>query len=236
MLKRSNAKHSNLSAAWRAAAVSLVALLGASGLGGCYKDGGMGFSSDTYSYSSTSWQPWTVSLVDTRTGESLWSVDVPVGKRLIVGFREGSGPNRVKPDMMRWGILEGNRTVGTFQNQMPVPPITSRRLEPTLRAVPEMPQAPLPGSPYEDVNWSLQKQGEVGDGKADVMGAPKLPPVIKRDEPAPAPAPAMEPETVKPSDAPPVEPAPAPTPAPQEQPKQDEPAKPEEPPVDLPGR
>lgn len=243
----------------RLARALLAATIGASAsfLGGCYSPGGSGYTNDVFTYTSTSWQPWTVSLIDTRTGESLWSVDVPVGKRLILSFRDGSGPNRYKPDMMRWGILEGNRSVGNFQSQLPVPPATARRLEPTLRAVPELPSSPMPGSPYEDVNWSLQKSGGVADGKADGMGAPKhvapiRVPVEQPIPPKPAGSPdtpALQPETVKPSEAPPVEPAPQPAPepapapppapAPSEATPKPAPAeqpKPEEPPVDLPGR
>jgi hypothetical protein len=68
---------------------------------GCYAPGGSGFSTDTHSYVSTSWQPYTITLKDTRTGQNFWSIDVPVGKKLVVHFREGEGiKGSATPDLM----------------------------------------------------------------------------------------------------------------------------------------
>lgn len=118
-------------------------------LSGCHYEGGPLYSADRFTYVSREWQPWTISLIDTRTGESLWSVDVPVGQKLVVGFREGAGPNSFKPDMMDWGLMAHDRTFGERPNQLPVPPAGSRRIEPTLRPTPELPGTPAAGSPFE---------------------------------------------------------------------------------------
>jgi hypothetical protein len=116
---------------------------------GCHYEGGPLYSADRFTYVSREWQPWTVSLIDTRTGESLWSVDVPVGQKLVVGFRAGSGPNEYKPDMMDWGLMPEDRTYGERPNQLPVPPAGARRIEPTLRPAPELPGTPAAGSPFD---------------------------------------------------------------------------------------
>lgn len=111
----------------------------AGGLGGCHRQGGPGFSTNTFTYISTEWRPYTISVVDTASGETVWSVDVPVGKQLAMGFRKGNGPNSYRPDMLDWGLEEAGRWFGTRGNQVPVPGPDARRVEVTLRAVPERP-------------------------------------------------------------------------------------------------
>lgn len=115
----------------------LVLALGA--VSACSSPGGSFYSDDRFTYVSNSWQPWTVSVIDTRTGETLWSVDVPVGQQLVIAFIKGTGPNERLPDMMQWGLMEAGRSSGSLPNLIPVPGRTARRTEPTLRPVPEMP-------------------------------------------------------------------------------------------------
>lgn len=217
--------------------LTLVCLSASALVGGCNSPGGQGFSSDRFVYQSDEWQPWTVSLIDTRTGENVWSVDVPVGKQLVMGFRKGVGPNEFKPDMMYWGITENGRSVSRQSNLLPVPGSMSRRLEPVLRPTPELPGTPLPGSPYlasMDADKSeAAAKGKMKRGTADLF-APAAPmshnelPPISKTAPAPtpetAPAPATTPAPAAPETTAPPAPA-APTP---------EPTKPDEPPIDLP--
>lgn len=121
------------------------ALVGMGMLAGCHSPGGPGYSADRYTFESHEWQPYTVTLLDTRTGETVWSVDVPVGQQLVLGFRKGTGPNEFKPDMMEWELMPAGRRFGTRNNQMPVPPAQARRIEPSLRPTPEQPGSPMPG-------------------------------------------------------------------------------------------
>jgi len=103
--------------------------------GGNYRTRGGGL----HTYVSTEWQPKTITLVDTRTGSAMWSVDIPVGKQLVIWFEEGesnAGPDL--PDLMRWEIMAANTHSGALDNAMPVPGKDSRRLDMTLRAAPEM--------------------------------------------------------------------------------------------------
>ncbi len=106
-------------------------------------------SLDRHVYASSAWYPQTVTLMDTRTGESIWSVDVPVGKQLIVGFRDGVGPNADKPDVMYWSITDAGRRASRGKSHMAVPDETARVLVPTKRTTPESSDASMPG-PAED--------------------------------------------------------------------------------------
>jgi hypothetical protein len=104
------------------------------GLSGCNRfiEGGAGVSYDTHTYVSTSEQPKTVSLIDTRTDEVMWTVEVPVGRKLVVRFVSNYYPqNRSFPDQMRWDLIDPDAVYGGLANEMPVP--TSRRLQMELR-------------------------------------------------------------------------------------------------------
>lgn len=119
---------------------ALAGILAATGaLAGCHSPGGSGFSRNAFTYRSTEWAPCTISVVDTTTGETVWSVDVPVGKQLFMAFRKGSGPNAYRPDMMDWEIEESGRLFGAPNNQIPVPGPGVRRVDYDLRPAPERP-------------------------------------------------------------------------------------------------
>ncbi len=115
------------------------------GMGGCYSEGGPGYSAGQHAYVSTSWQPKTVTLRDTRTGEAFWSIDVPVGKKLVVQFKENAAENGqtfgdATPDLMLWDLMAPDEDFGPLGNKIPVPPKQARRLDLTLRATPELPE------------------------------------------------------------------------------------------------
>ncbi|HMN41443.1 MAG TPA: hypothetical protein PKE29_11405 [Phycisphaerales bacterium] len=123
--------------------VALFLLAGAASLGGCYTEGGPGMSLDQHVYVSRPWQPWTVTLRDTRTGQEFWSMDVPVGKRLAISFSTDTGTeDKYTPDKMNWALVDEEKDMGfRLTNSLPVPPANSRRLEPTLRTAPELPES-----------------------------------------------------------------------------------------------
>lgn len=214
--------------------LSVICLSVSALVGGCNTPGGMGYSSDRYVYRSDEWQPWTVSLIDTRTGENVWSVDVPVGQQLVFGFRRGVGPNEFKPDMMYWGITENGRAVSRQSNQLPVPAALSRRIEPVLRPTPELPGTPLPGSPFAFA-MSADKTGAAAKGKIEPGTADLFAPAKTK---APTPIPAAKVEPVAAVQEAPAAPAPPPqpdaTPPAAAEPPPTEPAKTDEPPIDLP--
>ncbi len=190
---------------------STIALIAAAWtLAGCYGPGGPGYSADMFTYVSDEWHPYTITLFDSRTGEALWSVDVPVGQQLVMRFNEGMGPNQFKPDLMAWGVMEANRKTGPIPNNVPVPGGAVRRVEMKLRPTPEMPgslTAPMAaGAPLQSF---------------EPAPAPVVPQPAPRTEPPPEPAPASE-----------AQPAPLEPEKPPEKPKEEPPPPP---PIDLPG-
>ena len=106
-------------------------------LSGCYSPGGPRWSADRYTYESTTWSPKTVFVVDTRTGQTIWSIDVPVGKQVAVGFESDNGPNAYMPDTMVWEVMDYDRKFGTLSNRRAAPPAHARRIEFELRPSPE---------------------------------------------------------------------------------------------------
>ncbi|MBC7772013.1 MAG: hypothetical protein H7210_05925 [Pyrinomonadaceae bacterium] len=132
----------------RAAALAFTLAASASlgMLSGCYSEGGSGMSDDQHVYVSSAWQPKTVTLKDTRTGQAFWSIDIPVGKKLVIQFREGSGepgftPADATPDMMLWDLMAPDEDFGPLANQIPVPPAAARRLDWVMRSTPELPES-----------------------------------------------------------------------------------------------
>lgn len=124
----------------RSLCASVLCAVGLIGSGCFYNEGGLGMSEDKHVYVSRSHQPWTVTVRDTRTGQAFWSVDVPVGKKLVVQFLPGQGSeNKFTPDLMQWGLMDEDAGYGNLTNSLPVPAADARRLEPTLRAAPELP-------------------------------------------------------------------------------------------------
>lgn len=126
-----------------AASLLPVALSGCAGSGLAYRtyhdEGGTGASEDKFVYVSRPHEPKTITLVDTRTGESLWTMDVPVGRKLVLDFEEGEAPDTPnRPDLMRWELMQDSDLLGRLTNAMPVPNADSRRLDVTLRTSPEM--------------------------------------------------------------------------------------------------
>jgi hypothetical protein len=105
-------------------------------LGGCTtpKGGFMPYSGGPQTYYSTEMSPKSVTLIDTRTGEELFALDIPVGKQLVVDFDETGGDDPVKtPALMRYEIMELGRQFGRTRNSLTVPGQWSRRLDLTIR-------------------------------------------------------------------------------------------------------
>jgi hypothetical protein len=114
--------------------------LACAGLGGCYAEGGPWGSEDSYAYVSREWEPKTVTLRDTRTGQDFWSIDVPVGKKLLIEFDDDAGAeNQYTPSKMTWGLVEPDFDFGDpeLKNTLDVPPPSGRRLDVVIRTLPE---------------------------------------------------------------------------------------------------
>jgi hypothetical protein len=94
------------------------------------------------SYRSDSYSPKTINVLDSRTGESLLTVDVPVGQQLNMKFEksrdraEAEGVDTLRWSLRKWG--DAGLSPGSTRE---VPPPSARRVDVTLRGVPEMPPA-----------------------------------------------------------------------------------------------
>ena len=143
-----------------------------SGFAGCSSyDGGMPYSSDSFVYNSQPWRPYTISLTDTRTGETLWLVDIPVEHTLKCGFKSGSGPNSYKPDMMTWSIFPTDKFGSRPKNTLPVPSSTARRLDVVIRPVPEFPDSTPSKSPFTQPSQIFSQADTPSDGGAQTLEA-----------------------------------------------------------------
>lgn len=144
---------------------------------GCHFPGGPRYSADRYTIESTTWQPQTATLIDTRTGEPVWSVDIPVGQQLVVGFSRGTGPNEARPDEIVWELMPLGKRFGTRNSRMACPPASVRRLDTTLRPTPEPIGTPVPGSPFAGEPRAVRQLGnrvvEPIDPGAPAPGQPR---------------------------------------------------------------
>ena len=117
-------------------------------------------------YQSTEEFPKTVSIIDTRSGEQLFVMETPVGKKLVIDFIEDEGDNTVlTPDLMQWEVFSHNVYYGPLSSSMTVPNRWSRRVDVTIRESSEYanPPADRPLS-VDEVNdqpdWWTAEGGE----------------------------------------------------------------------------
>ncbi|MGH7244217.1 MAG: hypothetical protein ACREJD_12455 [Phycisphaerales bacterium] len=109
-------------------------------LSGCniYRPGGSMRSNDTFTFISNEYYPVTVTIVDVRTNEPIWTADVPVSKQLTFRFHEAQYPeNPANPDAMRWQFFDRPTRAGELNSVMACPDKFSRRMDVTIRKVPE---------------------------------------------------------------------------------------------------
>ena len=129
-------------------------------LGGCFyarqsfskNPGGNMRQDDSYTYVSTAYEPLTVTLYDNRDNEPIWTVDVPIGSKVSLRFRE----NKVKegtarrPDIMEWVIFDQNKRTARYENMMAVPSAESRMMRVSLRNGPEFPEERIEDQTFPD--------------------------------------------------------------------------------------
>lgn len=116
--------------------LSLAAAVVLMALSGCHSPrGGMmpaSFGSTTYYSTETS--PKTITLIDLRTGEEVFVMDIPVGKQLTLDFRAGMGDDPVyTPDLMRYQVFDMGTSIGRLRNSITVPSAASRRIDVDIR-------------------------------------------------------------------------------------------------------
>jgi hypothetical protein len=112
--------------------------LSAASLAGCHDPGGAFLLNSTgasQTYYSTEVAPRTVRLIDTRTDEVLFEMEVPPGKQLTIDFEADEGDDPVlTPDLMRWQVFDLGTSYGKLRNAMTVPNSSCRRLDWEIRS------------------------------------------------------------------------------------------------------
>ncbi|MFO0861323.1 MAG: hypothetical protein U0570_12270 [Phycisphaerales bacterium] len=177
----------------RRAALATALLL--TSLAGCnvYRPGGSMRSNDTFTFISNEFYPVTVTIVDVRSNEPIWTADVPVGKQLTFRFHEAQYPdNPANPDAMRWQFFDRPTRGGELNSVMAVPDKYSRRMDVSIRKTPEYATGSDPRIEHANAT-----------GGKPVMVTPGTP------APAPSPTPAASPAPAEPV-APAAQPAPEP--------------------------
>lgn len=128
--------------------IALAALVGLAGLsaGGClayrpyFNEGGSGANINQFTYVSTSHQPKTVKLVDTRTNEVIWTCDIPVGQQLTCQFYKDKSPDDPwRPNTMRWGLYKAGTKAGKHPYAIAVPEHQYCRMDGYVRGENELP-------------------------------------------------------------------------------------------------
>ena len=112
----------------------LAASLGiaAASLGGCS-------SAELYTYSSDAHSPKSVTIIDTATGEKVWTCDIPVGQKLDMRFANRPRATEEKGfDELAWSLSGVDSKSKGRKNIVQVPPVSRRRLEMTLRPAPAL--------------------------------------------------------------------------------------------------
>lgn len=85
-------------------------------------------------YVSTAMSPKTISVIDTRTGETVWSLDVPVDTKLVLQFEEERQPGTPMPAKLSWRVFDDRgQLFGALHDSIPAPPATARRIDMSVR-------------------------------------------------------------------------------------------------------
>jgi hypothetical protein len=112
-----------------------LALVALSGCTWMQRERGSQESDDQHVYVSRPWEPKTVSLIDTRNDEVIWSYEVPVGEKLVIRFEDHNKPE--PGETMLWGAGDPNKGKIRLINEIPVPDSSIRKLSWVMRPVPE---------------------------------------------------------------------------------------------------
>jgi hypothetical protein len=116
----------------RSSLIATVATLALGFLGGCTEG-------EKFTYKSTPHVPQTVTILNTSTGEQVWTYDVPAGKALTIHFlNRPSRTNELGYDEMTWTVGPAGEMPPAPTNRMRVPPTNSRRIDVSVRPGPEL--------------------------------------------------------------------------------------------------
>ena len=138
-------------------------------LGGCgYRPGGKGFKGSAETWPSTEFKPATLTLVDTRSGEELWTMDIPVGYHLVTKFVKDGGTDQFeRPDRLEYEVLQLGTKYGVRHSAIAVPAANCRRWDVSYRPAPEYAEpGPRNGFFGNSPPWWDPKAGPLPDPDA----------------------------------------------------------------------
>ncbi len=103
-------------------------------LGGCHatnNGGGLAsYSGGPQTIASTEKIQKSVRMIDMRSDEVFFAIDIPPGKQLTFDFDSGDGDDAVyTPDIMRYEVKDSKDNFGRLSNAMTVPNAASRRVD-----------------------------------------------------------------------------------------------------------
>lgn len=172
----------------RPAAVVLAtaAVLGSAACG--YRPGSRGFTDAPHTWPSTAYLPLTLSLIDTRTDEVIWTIDVPPGKWLVTRFVEGGNNlDSEWPDRLEYHVFDEGTKHGRLRSSIVVPDRSVLQWYVDYRTAPE----------FVDEPWAPEDQDGVGPDATSPTRP--LPPGVAPIEPsAPEPTPPAESQSTPP--------------------------------------
>ena len=157
--------------------VAALAVAFTLGAGGCHSPGGgwLPMSGGSQTYSSTEMMQKTVTMIDQRTNEVFFSIEIPPGKQLSIDFDKGEGDDPVNtPDLMYYEIMDAGTSCGKLHNSMTVPNATCRLIKVDLRRGVEY----APGKPDRELRtdetadrpaWWTPEGGPMPEDKKTAM-------------------------------------------------------------------
>jgi len=113
-------------------------LLAAGLLGAAILSSGGCSSAEMYTYTSEAHSPKTITLINTATGEKVWTCDVPVGQKLEMRFaKKSEQAEELGYDELAWSLSGVSTEAKGRKSTVRVPPASQRRIDMTLRSIPE---------------------------------------------------------------------------------------------------
>ena len=112
--------------------IAFFATIAALAIPGCHRPAGaiMPYTGGSSTYFSYETRPVTVTILDLRTNEEIFTINVPPGKQLTFDFKPGEGDDEIyTPDVMRYEIFDMGTETGSLENILNVPPANARRVD-----------------------------------------------------------------------------------------------------------
>ncbi len=144
---------------------------------------------ETYLYRSTPTMPQSVSLVDISKGETVWAYEIPVGQELKIQFRERAENAEARGwDTMEWYAGPIGSSPHGSNNNLRVPPPSSRMIKLDVRKVPETRADVTPASVASASAASAPSKGAPAPKEEAPKPAPTAPgkPAMAPKPPPPA--------------------------------------------------